>query len=206
MRFNQLDCCVENNIRQTNGKLAFHKGAALEDPKGLFNASPEGNVRRAIDIHEGRQVDATAFKALTRAAVAHFLLIGRGILSRRCAVPPGGFQMSISFDDVGSDLRRIVITGRLDVPGTDSIAARLEELVAAPKKGVVVDLTSLRFLASIGISALITSAKAIKQRGGKMVLVVEPGSSVAMSLEATGVDELIPVFEGATEAERAAVA
>lgn len=114
--------------------------------------------------------------------------------------------MSISHDDVGNDLRRIVITGRLDIPGTDTVAAKLEELAAAPRKGIVVDLSSLRFLASIGISALITSAKSVKQRGGKMVLVVEPGSSVAMSLEATGVDELIPVFESATEAERAAVA
>ncbi len=114
--------------------------------------------------------------------------------------------MSISHDDIGDNLRRIVITGRLDMPGTDSVAAKLVELTAAPKKGVVVDLTSLRFLASIGISALITSAKAVKQHGGKMVLVVRPGSSVAMSLDATGVDELIPVFSGTAEAEKAAVA
>jgi anti-sigma B factor antagonist len=114
--------------------------------------------------------------------------------------------MSISYDDVGDDLRRIVITGRLDMPGTDSIASKLVELTAAPKKGVVVDLSALRFLASIGISAVITSAKAVKQRGGKMVLVVSAGSSVAMSLEATGVDELIPIFNGSREAERAAVA
>jgi anti-anti-sigma factor len=114
--------------------------------------------------------------------------------------------MSISYDDVGSDLRRIVITGRLDMPGTDSISAKLVELTSAPKKGVVVDLTAIRFLASIGITALITSAKAVQQRGGKMVLVVTPGSTVAMSLEATGVDELIPVFKSSTEAERTAVA
>lgn len=114
--------------------------------------------------------------------------------------------MSITFEDVGNELRRIAITGRLDMPGTDSVAAKLTELAAAPKKGVVVDLSGLRFLASIGISALITSAKAIQQRGGKMVLVVSPGSSVAMSLDATGVDELIPVFGSASEAERAAVA
>ncbi len=51
-------------------KLTFHKGAALEDPKKLFNASLEGNVRRAIDIREGETVDATAFKALIKAAIA----------------------------------------------------------------------------------------------------------------------------------------
>jgi hypothetical protein len=51
-------------------KLTFAKGASLQDPDGLFNASLDGNVRRAIDIREGEAVDAAAFKALVRAAVA----------------------------------------------------------------------------------------------------------------------------------------
>lgn len=51
-------------------KLTFAKGASLEDPSGLFNSSLEGNVRRAIDLHEGDEVDVDAFKALIRAAVA----------------------------------------------------------------------------------------------------------------------------------------
>jgi hypothetical protein len=51
-------------------KLTFAKGASLADPKGLFNSSLDGKVRRAIDIHEGESIDATAFKALVRAAIA----------------------------------------------------------------------------------------------------------------------------------------
>src|ERR1041384_6417680 len=51
-------------------KLTFAKGAALADPAGLFNASLEGNVRRAIDIHEGAKINERALKALIRAAVA----------------------------------------------------------------------------------------------------------------------------------------
>ncbi len=51
-------------------KLTFAKGASLKDPAKLFNSSLDGNVRRAIDIHEGERVDAGAFKALVRAAVA----------------------------------------------------------------------------------------------------------------------------------------
>ncbi len=51
-------------------KLTFAKGASLEDPAKLFNSSLEGNVRRAIDIREGEEVDAAAFKALIRAAIA----------------------------------------------------------------------------------------------------------------------------------------
>ena len=51
-------------------KMTFAKGAALKDPAGLFNSSLDGNVRRAIDIHEGEKVDEAALKALIRAAVA----------------------------------------------------------------------------------------------------------------------------------------
>jgi hypothetical protein len=51
-------------------KLTFAKGAALDDPSGLFNSSLDGNVRRAIDIHDGDTIDEKALKALVRAAVA----------------------------------------------------------------------------------------------------------------------------------------
>ncbi|HET7403046.1 MAG TPA: DUF1801 domain-containing protein [Usitatibacter sp.] len=51
-------------------KMTFAKGASLDDPKGLFNASLEGNTRRAIDVREGEEIDAKALKALVRAAVA----------------------------------------------------------------------------------------------------------------------------------------
>ena len=58
-------------------KLTFANGASLADPKRLFNSSLEGNMRRAIDIREGEKVDATAFKALVKAAVA------RNVLARK---------------------------------------------------------------------------------------------------------------------------
>src|SRR3989337_241262 len=51
-------------------KLTFAKGASLDDPSGLFNSSLEGNVRRAIDIHEGEAIDEAALQALVRAAIA----------------------------------------------------------------------------------------------------------------------------------------
>ena len=52
------------------GICTFYKGASLKDPAKLFNSSLDGNVRRAIDIHEGEEIDTNAFKALIRAAVA----------------------------------------------------------------------------------------------------------------------------------------
>ncbi|MEI7465550.1 MAG: STAS domain-containing protein [Burkholderiales bacterium] len=119
------------------------------------------------------------------------------------AILEGTPTMSASFQDIGADLRRIMVSGRLDMEGTDSVSARLMELIAEPKKGVVVDLSAVRFLASVGIRVLVASAKAVQQRGGKLAIVVASGSTVAMSLEATGVDELIPVFTDNRDAEEA---
>jgi hypothetical protein len=62
-------------------KLTFAKGASLKDPARLFNSSLDGNVRRAIDIHEGEEVDGPAFKALVRQAVA-FNRSGKSKLSK----------------------------------------------------------------------------------------------------------------------------
>src|SRR5580692_4420830 len=59
-------------------KMTFAKGAALPDPSGLFNSSLEGNVRRAIDIHEGEKINEAALKDLIRAAVALNLLKFKG--------------------------------------------------------------------------------------------------------------------------------
>ena len=64
-------------------KLTFFKGASLKDPARLFNASLDGNVRRAIDIHEGEEIDASAFKALIRAAVVLNTAGGKKSTTRR---------------------------------------------------------------------------------------------------------------------------
>jgi hypothetical protein len=66
--YNGIICTGETYKNKV--KLTFAKGASLDDPAGLFNASLEGSVRRAIDIHEGDDIDATAFKSLIRAAAA----------------------------------------------------------------------------------------------------------------------------------------
>lgn len=64
-------------------KLTFAKGASLEDPAGLFNASLDGNHRRAIDLHEGDKIDENALKALIRAAVAQNTSVQKSGLGRR---------------------------------------------------------------------------------------------------------------------------
>jgi hypothetical protein len=62
--------CTGESYKQVV-KLTFAKGAFLEDPKKLFNSSLDGNMRRAIDIHQGEKIDEKAFKALVREAIAH---------------------------------------------------------------------------------------------------------------------------------------
>jgi hypothetical protein len=69
-------------------KLTFAKGASLEDPSGVFNSSLEGNVRRAIDIHEGDKIDETALKALIRAAVALNISVRAAALAVRSQKRP----------------------------------------------------------------------------------------------------------------------
>jgi len=63
-------------------KLTFAKGASLDDPDGLFNASLEGNTRRAIDLHEGETIDASSFQTLVRAAIALNLAKKKGKASK----------------------------------------------------------------------------------------------------------------------------
>ncbi len=67
---------------KTAVKMTFAKGASLEDPSRLFNSSLEGNTRRAIDFHEGEEIDEEALKALVRAAVALNVAVGAARPSR----------------------------------------------------------------------------------------------------------------------------
>ena len=113
--------------------------------------------------------------------------------------------MEIAYNDVSENLRRISLSGRLDIPGTDVIATKLTALAASAPRRVVVDLTAVSFLASIGIRVLITNAKALQQRGGRMVLLVGDNTQVAKTLQATGMDALFPIFADAAEADKAAL-
>lgn len=114
--------------------------------------------------------------------------------------------MPISYEDPSESFRRITLTGRLDTAGADEIATRFAALSATANRRVVVDLTSVSFLASIGIRALISNAKALQQRGGRMVLLVGNNPVVTSTLEAAGVDTLIPLFADPAEADRSALA
>ena len=114
--------------------------------------------------------------------------------------------MSINYEDVSESFRRIALSGRLDAPGTDAIATRFAALSTAGQRRVLVDLSEISFLASIGIRALVINAKALQQKGGRMVLFVGANAVVTRTLKTTGIDILIPMFADAAEAEKAALA
>lgn len=114
-----------------------------------------------------------------------------------------GIAMAIEIMDVNEKLRRIALTGRLDIAGTDEIATTFAAAACSGGRRVVVDMTAVSFLASIGIRALISNAKALQSNGGRMVLFVGGNKTVAKALETTGIDALIPVFADATRAEKA---
>jgi anti-sigma B factor antagonist len=112
---------------------------------------------------------------------------------------------TITHDDTGEDLRRIVIAGRLDTPGTNAISASLHELAAAPKRAVIVDLSAVQFAASIAIGQLIATAQEVKARGGHMVLLVSGTSVVMMTLKMGAIDRIIPVYQYIHEAHAGAL-
>lgn len=112
---------------------------------------------------------------------------------------------TITHEDIGEDLRRIMIAGRLDTPGTNEISPSLPELAAAPKRAVIVDLSAVQFAASIAIGQLIATAQEVKARGGHMVLLVSGASGVMMTLKMGAIDRIIPVYQYPHEAHAGAL-
>ena len=111
--------------------------------------------------------------------------------------------MAIRYEDANEGVRHIFLSGRLDTAGSEEIADELASLSASANRGVIVDLSQVTFLSSMGIRALIAGAKAQQAQGGRMVLHVAGNDVVSRTLEATGIDDLIPMFDDDDDAERA---
>ena len=101
--------------------------------------------------------------------------------------------MNIESQKLGDKVVRIVLTGRMDVQGTQEIEARFNEMTAVDGCAVLVDMSAVSFLASIGIRTLLISAKALKARGGRLAI-VDPDANVTKVLQTSGIDALIPVY------------
>lgn len=101
--------------------------------------------------------------------------------------------MTIDSEKLAEGVTRICLRGRMDISGAEEIDVRFAGLVSAATS-VIVDLSSVTFLASIGIRTLVANAKALRLRGGSMAL-FGPGPLVADVLRAAGIAEIIPVLE-----------
>ena len=106
--------------------------------------------------------------------------------------------MNIESENLNDDVRKIVLAGRFDIEGAQQIDLRFSGLTAN-QKAVVVDMAGVNFLASIGIRTLVLAAKAIAQRGGRMVL-LNPDENVTKVLQMAGIDTLIPISRSLEEA------
>jgi len=111
--------------------------------------------------------------------------------------------MSIDYTDE-EGVRRIQVSGRLDIPGAAAIDVPLTALAASQAMRVILDLEAVEFLSSIGIRQVVSNAKAQRQRGGKLVVRVGNNAQVRDTLVSTGIHQVVPVCD-TLEAARAAV-
>src|SRR6202140_4812802 len=99
--------------------------------------------------------------------------------------------MQISIEDLEGGITRVVLDGRLDIAGAQDIDLKMN-VIAGAKKAVLVDMQKVSFIGSMGLRTLVTPARAIKGRGGKIVL-FGPNEMVEKVLKSSAIDTLIPV-------------
>lgn len=107
--------------------------------------------------------------------------------------------MKIRSEQLTPTVLKISLVGRLDNAGTHEIEAKFKELIAQPNISFIVDMSSVDFLASLGIRTLLLNAKEANSNGQKLV-VLKPTQGVASVLKTAGIDSLIPVFTDQDEA------
>lgn len=101
--------------------------------------------------------------------------------------------MEMQVDELDSGITNVTLNGRFDLKASETVEMPFS-LIAGSKKSVLVDLSQVDFLASLGVRVLLTSAKAIFRRGGKLVIVAPEGNAL-MVLKTAGIENLIPIFE-----------
>jgi anti-anti-sigma factor len=107
--------------------------------------------------------------------------------------------MEITVSDFGASAAKVVLVGTLDIVGADKIDMPLAAL-AGTRRSVVVDMTSVDFIASIGIRHLVMAAKAIARGHGKLIILA-PNPAVTAVLMSAGVDEILPIVASESEAQ-----
>ena len=108
--------------------------------------------------------------------------------------------MELQYSKLDNDIRMIKLGGKLDIVGTGEIETKFTGYCSGDKVRVMVDLSGVSFLASIGIRLLMLNAKSVAKRGGKMVI-VNPIPDVQRVLEVTGIPAIIPIYSSFESAE-----
>lgn len=111
-----------------------------------------------------------------------------------------GENMELQYSEMEKNIRLIKLIGRLDIVGAGAIEAEFSAHCSGENPRVIVDLSGVDFLASIGIRLLTLNAKSIASRAGRMVL-LNPGPEVKDVLEITGISAIIPVHDGLESAQ-----
>jgi anti-sigma B factor antagonist len=101
--------------------------------------------------------------------------------------------MEMIVDELDGGVTNVALQGRLDTLAAESIDLRFS-VIAGAKRAVLVDLSKVDFLASLGIRVLLTGAKAVQRKGGKLAILV-PEGNVLMVLKTAGMETLIPIFQ-----------
>jgi anti-anti-sigma factor len=100
--------------------------------------------------------------------------------------------MEMQVEELDGGITNVVLRGRLDTVGAGAIDLRFNAIAGA-SRALIVDLSQVDFLSSLGIRVLVMGAKAVKSKGGKLAL-FSPGENVSSVLKTTGIDQLIPVI------------
>ena len=108
--------------------------------------------------------------------------------------------MELHYRELENNIRLIKLIGKLDITGVDTIETRFSGYCGGEQPRVVVELSEVEFLASIGIRLLILNAKSVSSRGGRMVLLC-PRPEVRSVLEITGIPAIIPIYDGLESAQ-----
>ena len=111
-------------------------------------------------------------------------------------------QMEISVEFLNDGIKKINLKGRMDIEGTQAIDLRLATETSVQKAFIVVDLSLVEFMASVGLGVLVRSAKALRLRGGNIVL-LNPQPVVQLVLEKTGINEVMAIYHDLKTASEA---
>lgn len=100
--------------------------------------------------------------------------------------------MTISTESMDGEVTRVILDGRLDIQGSAAIDLKMN-VVAGSSKFILLDLTNVSFLGSMGLRSIVLPAQAVRRRGGKMAL-LNPSPMVEEVLKASNIDEIIPIY------------